>query len=309
MSVDSSEYPRLEEFISSMEQKHKFSATELRGWFAETEIRTDIIEIMQRPREAAPWHEYREQFVTGPSASRGYRFWKKNKKAFERAEKKYGVPPEYILAILGVETQYGLNKGRFRIMDALTTLAMEHPSRHEFFQRELEQFLVLARELKRDPLEFTGSYAGAMGLPQFLPSSYRQYAVDFNKDHHLDLLTDNSDAIGSVANYLKIHGWKRNEQVIADAEINGNLHPWFETLSIKPTMQLSHFVDYGIFPKKSLDAHMPATLLKLEASDGPLYRFGFNNFYVITRYNKSVNYAMAVTELAQLIREKMDNIN
>jgi len=303
------DYPRLAEFIAAMEKKHGFSQQALTRWFEKTEIRLDIIDVMNRPREASPWYKYREQFVTGPSARRGYRFWQKNRKAFKKATKKYRVEPEFIIAIIGVESQYGLNKGHYRVIDALTTLMLEHPTRYAYFGRELEQFLILARELERDPLSFKGSYAGAMGLPQFMPNSYRHYAVDFNKDGNLNLLTDSNDAIGSIANYLKIHGWKKGAPVVAEAKITGAVHKWFDNMTVKPTLNLAHFEDYGIFVKGEIDNSTPATLLKLQGKTGPVYRFGFNNFYVITRYNKSTNYAMAVTELARKIRERIDRVN
>ena len=308
-ATDLEDYPRLAEFLAAMEKKHGFPEEDLTRWFEETEIRMDIIDAMNRPREASPWYEYRELFVTVPSARRGQRFWKKNQKAFKKAKRKYGVEPEYIIAIIGVETQYGLNKGRYRVIDALTTLMLEHPTRHAYFQQELEQFLILSRELKRDPLSFKGSYAGAMGLPQFMPSSYRHYAIDFNRDRNLNILTDSNDAIGSVANYLEIHGWKKGAPVIAEAKLHGTVNKWFDNMDLKPTLKLVHFEDYGIVSKRKIDKNTPATLLKLQGKTQPVYRFGFNNFYVITRYNKSTNYAMAVVELAQKIRERIDRVN
>lgn len=307
-AIDIETRPRLEQFIGTMQKKHDFSEQELTQWFDATELRMDIIDIMNRPAEALPWNKYRERFATQVNANRGKRFWEKNQKALKRATRKYGVPPEVILAIIGVETRFGLSKGRFRIIDALTTLSLEHPARHGFFQSELEHFLLLARKLGQNPLDFKGSYAGAMGYPQFLPSSYLNYAVDFDRDRKVDLIGSSSDAIGSVGNYLKVHGWKKNGLITIDAVVSGPLHRWFDNMDLKPKLGLNHFRDYGIVPKEHTTDKSLATLIRLEGESGPLYRFGFNNFYVITRYNRSTNYAMAVVELSRMIRNNIDSV-
>ena len=297
------DYPTLNAFIDTMADRHGFSREELRFWFRKTNIRRDILEAMDRPREASPWHEYRQQFVTRQSARRGLRFWKKNEEALARAQEHYGVAPEIILAIIGVESQYGYNKGRYRVIDALTTLALEYPRRSRFFLKELEQYLLLTEEINKPPLKVKGSYAGAMGLPQFLPSSYRNYAIDFDGDNRRNLFTNGADAIGSIANYFRIHGWRRDEPVIADADVPAELHIELEERGREPTLPIKYFVGYGIHPLEHHDGERKASLIRLAGRDRPVYRFGFYNFYVITRYNRSTNYAMAVTELARMIRK------
>lgn len=296
-------YPAINHFIADMVEQHGMDGERLQYWFSRVNIRHDIIDSMNRPGEARPWHVYREQFVTRVNARRGSRFWRKHRKALEQARQQYGVAPEVVLGILGVETQYGINKGGYRVIDTLTTLMLEHKRRGKFFRGELEQFLILCHELKLDPLRVKGSYAGAMGLPQFLPSSYRTYAVDFDGNGRVDILRSTSDAIGSVANYLKQHGWKANEPIIDDAQVERDTLALFRPLTIKPQLALDTFIGQGIFPITYTRPERRAALIELTGHNGPFYRFGFHNFYVITRYNKSTHYAMAVVELSRLVRD------
>lgn len=303
-AIELEKYPDLNDFISEMENKHSFNKDELRNWFERSRIRPEIIEAMERPSEALPWYEYRKRFVTDSHTQRGVKYWEENSKALVKARKKYGVPPEIILAIIGVETRYGRNTGSFPVLDALATLSFEYPKRSQFFRKEMEHFLLLTREMKIDPLSIKGSYAGAMGIPQFMPSSYREYAVDFDGDKKPDLISNTTDTIGSVANYFKRHGWRSKEPIFDDVKIEGDHYLWFENLGLKPKIRLKHFMGYGIFPlDNKKDAELDATLMKFEEESGPIYRFGYTNFYVITRYNHSKNYAMAVVELSQQIRE------
>ena len=303
MAIDLEHYPELETFIEDMHSRHGLSESDLRYWFGQVQIRDDIIDAMKRPREALPWHEYRKQFVTKNHARLGQRFWRTNKAALDRAQAQYGVPPEIILAIIGIETQYGRNKGGYPVLDALTTLAFAYPPRSKFFRGELEQYLLLTEELKLDPLAIKGSYAGAVGLPQFIPSSYRHYAVDFDNDNKRDLLSSAADSIGSVGNYFKSHGWQAGEPIVDDTQLEGSHHIWFANLGIKPKLALKHFISYGIFPTSANNPELRAALFELEKESGPFYLFGYNNFYVITRYNHSKNYAMAVVELSELIKD------
>ncbi len=296
------DYPALGTFIQEMVEKHHFSEQELEQWFARANVRQEILDAIRAPKEALPWHRYRELFVTETSARRGASFWQAHAQTLARAEREFGVDPATVVAIMGIETRYGRSSGRFPVMEALTTLMLEYPRRSTFFRRELEQYLLLTRELKLDPLALQGSYAGAIGVPQFIPSSYRRYAVDFDGDHRIDLVDSYADAIGSVANYFKQHGWQPNAPVIADIELDGELIAWLDELGSRPVVPIKYLIGYGLLPLDYNGVDHAAALIRLEERAGPVYRLGYNNFYVITRYNRSSNYAMAVYELARSIR-------
>lgn len=308
MALDPEEYPKLETFIDEMVEKHQYDREQLLYWFERTELKQSIIDAINAPGEAKPWHQYRDNFITPRNIRRGLRFWEKNREALERAKKKYGIPPEIILGVIGVETQYGINKGRYRTIDALTTLTLLYPRRATLFRKELAQFFLLTKEMDLDPMRLKSSYAGAMGYPQFLPSSYRSYAVDFDGDDERDLIDNPTDAIGSVANYFKVHGWKKNEPIVDDTYVKGKLHNWFNHMEYKPTMPVGDFVDYGVSPRNYMDMDRPASLHRFRQKNGIIYRFGFHNFYVITRYNNSRNYAMAVYELGAKLKKRFKEL-
>jgi membrane-bound lytic murein transglycosylase B len=299
-AVDVNEYPALRLFVDEMASQHHFDRDQLIGWLAEVRLRDDIIEAISRPKEALPWHEYRKLFVNDDRARRGLEFWKANAEALFRAESEYGVPPEIVTAIIGVESRYGRLGGRYRVMDSLVTLILRYPERSDFFRRELAEFLLLARELGANPLSLKGSYAGAMGIPQFIPSSYRRYAVDFDGDRRRDL-NDMDDVIGSVANFLKQHGWKRNEPIVGEVKLEGSQYTWLENNGNEPRISLKHLSRYGILPAQRMDDRQLAALITFEGETGPVHRLGYNNFYVITRYNRSRNYSMAVVELSEAL--------
>ncbi len=301
-----SEYPELGVFAADMVENHGFTTLEIQRAFRCAQLRPEIIEAMERPAEALPWYEYQKIFLTEENVQRGIQFWKKNAAAFERAREQYGVAPEIIAAILGVETQYGKNKGNYRVLDALATLMLNYPSRAAFFRGQTEEFLLLARELQVNPCHLKGSYAGAMGMPQFIPSSYRRYAVDFDGDGKRDILGSPEDAIGSVANYLKNSGWETNAPVVDDVRVEGTLYFWIERLGIKPLLSIHHLVQYGIYPPPRKEYDRRAALIELEGETGPFFRLGYNNFYAITRYNHSTHYAMAVYELGERMRKRRE---
>lgn len=310
-AVSPADHPALGAFIETMVQRHGFDAAELRRLFAAAQRRPDIIDAMERPREALPWYAYRRGFVTEERARLGARFWKRHRQALARAERDYGVPPEVVVAIIGVETRYGTYAGRYSVLDALVTLTLDYPPRRDFFRRELEEFLLLARELGLDPLAVKGSYAGALGIPQFIPSSYRAYAVDFDRDGRRDLFASTDDAIGSVARFLQHHGWANGEPVIESARIEAASGDRTAAPGVEPVVTLREWVDRGVIPNGGAAANgsaldRAAALITLEGESGPLYHLGYNNFYVITRYNRSQNYAMAVHELARMIRQRYD---
>jgi len=293
------EFPELRLFIEEMASRYEFEEEEMTSWFAAVRIREDILEAIRRPKEGLPWYEYRKLFVTEERITKGLAFWKKHATTLHRAETEIGVPAEIILAILGVETRFGTQTGRFRAFEALTTLAFAYPERAEFFRNELAELLLLSRELRVDPLSLRGSYAGALGAPQFIPSSYRRYAIDFGGDHQRDLLGNIDDAIGSIGNFLKQHGWRTGEPIVGDVKLEGSMYSWLENIGMEPRLSLQHLARYGIRPVRNTDQHELAALVTLDGEDGPMHLLGYNNFYVITRYNRSKNYSMAVVELSR----------
>ncbi len=293
-------------FIDDMSARHDFSSDELTRLFSQAAFRQDIIDAMTRPAERRPWHAYRPIFITDRRIDGGVEFWREHSEILQRAEDRFGVPPEFITAIIGVETLYGRNTGRHRVLDSLATLAFDYPPRGTFFRGELEQYLILAREEHFDPLALTGSYAGAMGKPQFIPSSYRHYAIDFDGDGQRDLFGSIADVIGSVANYFKVHGWAAGEPVVGAASVAGEGYRTLLERNIKPHTAVRDFAGFGVSLTDTLPPDALASLVELEGSDGQEYWVALNNFYVITRYNRSSLYAMAVYQLAQEIRARHD---
>ena len=306
-ALNADKYPALRSLISEMTEQYGFTPQQMRKTFRCARIRPEIIEAMERPKELLPWYEYSNIFLTEENVQRGTRFWKKHEAALTRAGEEYGVPPEIVVAIIGVETQFGRNKGNIPTLDALTTLTLEYPSRAAYFRRELTEFLLLARELDTNACRITGSYAGAMGLPQFMPSNYRRFAVDFDANGDRDILESPEDAIGSVAVYLREHGWEPGAPVADDVNLEGTRYFWIEKLGIKPALPMRQLARYGIFPRRLENAERRAALISFEGEYGPFYRLGYNNFYVITRYNHNKRYAMAVYELGERIRQRMES--
>lgn len=300
-------YPALRTFSAEMTDRYGFSAKQLRRAFRCAKIRPEIVEAMERPKESLPWYEYSKIFLTPENVRRGARFWKKHAAALARAHEQYGVAPEVIVALIGVETQFGRNQGGYPILDSLVTLMLKYPPRAAFFRTELTDFLRLTRELNLDPCRVKGSYAGAMGLPQFIPSSYLRYAVDFDGNGKRDILGSPEDAIGSVAHYLKENGWEADAPVADDVRLEGTLYFWIEKLGLKPALSVRQLTRYGIFPRHLDNAERRAALIPLEGKHGPFYRLGYNNFYVITRYNLNKRYAMAVYDLSEMIRQRMED--
>lgn len=291
----------LSSFVDTLSAKHAFNRDELLSLLRHAQIRDDILAAMDRPAEAKPWHEYRLIFLTDERIHGGVDFMRKHAKLLREAEKMYGVPRQIITAIIGVETRYGLRTGNFRVVDALFTLAFLYPKRSDFFRKELEEFLLLAREENRDPLTLSGSYAGAMGIPQFMPSSFRRYAVDFDADKKRDIWQNPADAIGSVANYFKVHGWEKGQPVVTPARIVGPKHEALLAAGIKPHIQVRALPKQDVRLPRKQKGDLLAALFELEEPTAKKYWIGFNNFYVITRYNRSNLYAMAVYQLSEEI--------
>ena len=290
-------------YIEELIQQHNFSRPELEEVMAAAERRQDIIDLMRRPAERRlNWHEYSKIFLDEQRIAGGVEFWQQNQATLERAQKEYGVAPEVIVAIIGVETRYGRVSGRHRVVDALMTLAFDYPPRASFFRKELTQFLLLAREEGKNPISLTGSYAGAMGFGQFIPSSYRSYAVDFDQDGVRDIWQNRNDAIGSVANYFSRHGWRGAEQVTLPVQLKAETEQLLSIAnqSLKPTHSIAEMAEMGVIVD-GLDPDARVLLLRLLGGEKPEYWLGFDDFYVITRYNHSRLYAMAVYQLGQEI--------
>jgi len=328
--------PDVSAFIDEMVADNGFDARTLRRFFAKVRYQQSVINAMSRPALEPPkWYQYAPQFLSDSRIDGGVAFWRANAATLERAQNEFGVPAEIIVAIIGVETFYGRNAGSYRVADALTTLAFDYPRRAEYFRNELKQFLLQTREQKISPLAPKGSYAGAQGLPQFMPSSLRDYAVDYDNDGKIDLAADIDDAVGSVANYLAWHGWQTGEPVMKPASID-----------VDKRDEIERMLDGGISDRRALESwqrdgvnvtgtresasgtresasgipespprigesaasilESPAAdsvgVLMLEEEGEPGYWVVFNNWYVLTRYNRSRLYASAVWSLAQELK-------
>jgi membrane-bound lytic murein transglycosylase B len=288
-----------------MVMQHGFEKATLEALFAQGKYRGDIIRVMDRPPEIKPWHAYRKTVIADKVIADGRSFLHKHATLLARAEREYGTPPEIITAIIGVETRYGASLGKHRVFDALTTLAFGYARRASFYAGELEQFLLLARAEDLDALAPTGSYAGAMGLAQFLPSSYRRYAVDFDGDGRRDLWSY-EDAIGSVANYLNAYGWQPGTAVTVPAVADSTLHAGLVDENHEPVRSVSELTEQGVQPSAPLDGSARATFMQFEGEDGVEYWIGLHTFYVITRYNNSTRYALAVYQLSELIAKDQE---
>lgn len=311
------DHPKLKPFIDDLEKNHQFDRASLEQLFSDVKRKDSILKAISRTAESKPWKDYRPIFVTSKRAKLGLGFWHKHQAALQKAQQTYGVPAEIIVAILGVETRYGKNRGSYRVIDSLATLGFDYPKRSKFFSSELKQFLLLCREQGFDPKEVKGSYAGAMGYPQFISSSYRHYAVDFDNDGIIDLLNNPTDAIGSIANYFKVHGWKKGAPIVSTATISksgskpttknsASAHQatLFNT-GLKPSISIGNLKAEGIHSTANYEEDQMASAMMLEGEKGSEYWLGLTNFYVITRYNHSKLYAMAVYQLSQDIKSLM----
>lgn len=294
------------QFVKELAEEEAFNERELLSLMSNAEYKQSIIDAISRPAERTlNWAEYQDIFLTERRRRAGLEFMLANKDALTAAYETYGVPPVVVTAIIGVETSYGRISGSYRVLDALTTLSFDYPPRSSFFRRELKEFILLAREEKQMITELKGSYAGAMGMGQFIPSSYRAYAVDFDNDGFRDIWNNPTDAIGSVANYLHVHGWRRNEMITTRATAAGAPDEIFN-VSLKPSKSFAELKDLGVQPSTSKtgdigDAAMISPM-RLVGKAGDEYWLGLHNFYVITRYNHSRLYAMAVFQLSEGLR-------
>ncbi len=298
--------PEVKEFIAHVAETSAFSKHQLRKILKAAQSQPSIIEAMDRPAEKSkPWSEYRPIFLTERRIREGTDFWLAHRQALDQASIRSGVAPEYLAAILGVETYYGRLTGSYRVLDALATLAFDYPARAKFFRDELEQFLLLTRDSGLDPLSVKGSYAGAMGAPQFMPSNYRRYAVDAEADGHINLWTDWPDVCESVGNYLKEHGWNAGEPVLSEASVAPDKTSDLDGRTLALSETVGSLRTKGVNFDSTLAENAPALLIAVDDTDGTHWRVGYNNFFVITRYNHSALYAMAVFELAAAVKQRV----
>ncbi len=296
--------PEVKRYINHLAKKYDFDRAKLNNLFANVTIDDRVIALMKRPYEAKSWAVYRKHFLTKQRIDGGVKFWQQHAKTLAQAQRKYGVPPSIIVAIIGVESRYGNIQGKFSVFNTLATLAFAYPKRAKFFRNELTQFLLFTREDKVDPLSIKGSYAGAMGQPQFMPSSYRHYAVDFSGNGKRDLANNPQDVIGSIANYLKENGWQRGKPIATQAMINGQKYRQLNLKIRKPTYTTTTLAKYGIKPTGKVNSAAKIKLIKLNGMSGAgPHWLGYYNFYVITTYNPSNQYAMAVYQLSQAIKK------
>jgi len=290
-------------FSQQMSTRYGFNAESLTATLAQAQRRDTILTTIAKPAEHKPWYVYRPIFMTAERIDAGVRFWTEHAAVLARAEQEYGVPASIIVAIIGVETFYGRNTGNFRVIEALGTLAFHYPPRATFFRAELENFFLLARDENLDALTPTGSYAGAMGLPQFMPSSFRNFAVDFDRDGHRDIWRNPDDAIGSVANYLKKHGWVARQAIVMPV-MPGTANAALASDKLELKRTAAQFLAAGVRTFDPVDPELPAVLIAYESKEGAEYWLGFKNFYAITRYNRSPKYALAVAQLADAMVNK-----
>lgn len=298
------------EFVREMVVRHGFSEPELTELFARTRASETAVRLMAPapPGAKKSWSQYRNRFIEPVRIREGLRFWREHRATLRRASARFGVPEEIIVSIIGIETLYGRQAGDFRVMDTLTTLSFDYPRRAAFFREELEQFLLLAREGGFDPLQWRGSFAGAVGLPQFMPGSIRRHAIDFDEDGRIDLRASPSDAIGSVANFLVNHGWRPGAATHFPAVVKDELLAVTAVQAgIPPKLSIAELAAQGVSSPRSVPENEVLSLIDLPDGDLPTqYVLGAHNFYVITRYNRSYFYAMAVIDFANTLRSALE---
>lgn len=304
-AVDKSSSKAEQAFINDMVANYGFNKKELISILNKAKYQPKIIESMNNPYEKKSWDAYKKLFLTQNRVDAGLEFLNANKEELIKVEKKYGVPANIIVAIIGVETLYGKRQGEYRVLDALTTLAFHYPKRSAFFTKELREYLLLCREQKISPTKYLGSYAGAIGAPQFMPSSYRFYAVDASGNGQADLMNQNKDIIHSVANYFVKNGWKSDAEVAEPAKVSGKKYKKLSVNTKTAGYSFTDILSSGVKPSISRMKHpKKAGLIRLETVNGHEYWIAYENFYVITRYNTSPQYALVVYLLAEKLHEK-----
>jgi membrane-bound lytic murein transglycosylase B len=306
----SQKHPGAEAFAQKAASKYQLDPQQVLAWLEQAEFKQSIVDAISRPAEAKPWYLYRPIFLTPERIDQGVEFWREHEAEIAHASDRFGVDPQVIVAIIGVETFYGRITGNYRVLDALATLAFHYPNtgndRSEFFASELMNFFALGIEENIPVDAVTGSYAGAMGLGQFMPSSYLEYAVDMDGDGRRDLWKSLDDIIGSVANYLHRHGWKMGEPIVYPlTATEGAKLELVADRDFKPQKSMLEVSEGGFASALPVDGDALVSIVRLQEEDASSYWLGFNNFYVITRYNRSPLYAMAVFDLSEAIRRGM----
>ncbi|MGC1181749.1 lytic murein transglycosylase B [Legionella sp.] len=297
-------------FIKDMVKNHNFNAKQLTATLSQVTLQPQIIKSMNTPYEKKNWDVYRDLFLTPARLKGGIDYWTANRNTLEQAQKQYGVPEEMIVAILGVETLYGERQGENKVLDALATLAFDYPKRASYFKHELKEYLLLCREHNVPATKYKGSYAGAIGQPQFMPSSYRNFAVDFNHKGQRDLVTNNDDSIASIANYFKAHGWQPNAGVVQNAKLVNTRYKSLQMNPKKTNYNYNELTAHGVRPITAAHNHPSrAALLELVTAKGNEYWIAYPNFFVITRYNSSPQYALVVYLLSQQLKQQWIAMN
>lgn len=292
----------IEAFIHAMVAKHRFNRQALRKTFREVQPRPKALSAVSAPAGARPWHEFRAATVTRERIENGVKFWGIYEKALDRASAEYGVPQDIIVATVGIESEYGHRIGGFRAIDVLTTLAFQYKPRADFYRGELEEFLLLTRETGLDPLHIRASHSGAIGIPQFLPGSYRKYAKDLDGDGKPDLVNSVPDAVASVANYYRTNGWKTGDPVAVRADVSADALSMVGGTDLEPRATVAELQQKGVKPQAPLAGTLRAAPFWVEAKDGKQLWLGLDNFHAMTRDNPGINHALAVYELAQELR-------
>ncbi|SMC25095.1 membrane-bound lytic murein transglycosylase B [Andreprevotia lacus DSM 23236] len=295
--------PEVQDYLNQLSTTQNFDRAQLDALFTRVNLKPNIISILDRPSTSRPWYQFRDNFISKSRVVAGARFMRRYKDTFDAVQERYGVPAEVVAAVIGCETMYGRDTGSFRVLDVLATIAFDYPRRADFFKNELTEFMLLAREENEDPLSFMGSYAGAMGLPQFMPSSFRKYAVDWNGDQHRDIWGTPDDAIASVAHFLVEHGWQKNGEIMQPVNVSGEEIPVLLADKFNLHYTVGELMQKGVAPLSEVDPQQQAVLFALETEPGfTRHYIGYANFYAITRYNRSTLYASAVAGLANAIR-------
>lgn len=308
LAIDLQTNPEIAAYINKVCKNYHFDKTQVTQWFNQASFDKRVLPSISKPSEVKPWYVYRDILITQARISDGAKFWNQNAKVLAQAEHDYGIPAGIIVAIIGVETNYGTNKGSFSVMNVLTTLAFKYPKRGRFFRSELTEYLLLCREQNWDPLNIKGSYAGAMGYAQFMPSSYRKYALAYDSHSHPNLISNSDDAILSIGNYLKHHGWQPGNPVTVLAKVSGDKYLAVIDPKGKPQYPFKHLQSKGIIAESLVSPSTKVGLISLENKETIEHWLTFNNFKVITTYNNSIKYAMAVYQLGQAIAFEKDEI-
>jgi len=296
--------PELRSFAHRVAKNGRISERAVLKWLKRVKKNSDCLELMDRQAEAKPWKDYKPHFIYDRKIKKGVQFYKRYPKTLAKAKRLYGVEPSIIVAILGVETDYGQYALSHRAMDALYTLAFYYPRRAEYFKNELESLMIYAYRNRLDPFNLKSSYAGAVGMPQFMPSNIMKFGREFSGDGRINIFKSGADSIGSVANYLSKHGWKKGEPLAVKVRVKGTSWKKYLDQGIRPKYTVAEFKKRGVYPSMWVNPKTKGALISLKGDKGVEYWIIFNNFYVVTRYNPSIKYALAVTILGKHIELK-----